>query len=54
VKSHYMLNLGLFRYCFLKISIRGLILPQTDHIQVLIPKHKTTTYKLRYVVCWVS
>ena len=54
MKSHYILNLGLFQYRFLEILIWGLIMPQIGYTQGLIPRHKIVTYKLRSVVCMVS
>ena len=51
MKSHYILNFVLFWYNFHKVSIRGSIVPQTNHTLVSILRHKRImTYKLRYVV----
>jgi hypothetical protein len=35
MRSHHILNLGLFGYGFLEVLIRGSILPQTDHTRDL-------------------
>ena len=44
------INFGLISISLLEVLIRCLILPQTNHARVSIPRNKRRTYKLRSVV----